>query len=404
MMRFFKAMMIALLVLMLSVPAYAEHTVDEVRAQYNSITSTRQLYGDSGTISDAAAQSMLELAQFMRWLAYVEEPLEISADFSQLAQDGALLLAAADTPAHALPQPEGFSDELYVSASAGIQGSNIASINWMDTDVLVAALEYFQRDEGAHNRFTLGHRRWLLSPALQHTGFGLANAESGMTYVTMYVHDFTAENVHVWDHIAWPSAGAFPAEYLYDQTPWSVILSDRVYSDEHPNLKITVSCEQTGETFVMDRMAQEDTSDAYWINTDGYGLGYALIFRPATAAEFEQNQVWHVVIEGLNKLDGSLGAIEYDVNMMALEPIPVRLIELNSSEASMKIATTLSLSASVVPPWADDVSVHWHSSDDTVACVDENGCVTAIGAGTCVITASGADNQSAECTITVTAE
>jgi len=391
----------ALLTFAFALPAYAEHTVEQVRTQYKAISFTDDLYDSEGVISDAAAQSMLEHARFMRWLAYVEEPLEITEDFSDLAQAGAQLLAAADVPAHELPQPESFPDELYEIASAGIRGSNIASINWMDTDVLVAALEYFQRDEGAHNRFTLGHRRWLLSPALQHTGFGLANADSGMTYVTMYVHDFTAEIVHRWDHIAWPSAGVFPAEYLYDQTPWSVILSDREYAAEHPLLNITVSCEQTGETFIFDRMAQEDAVDAFWIDTNGYGLGYALIFRPASAVEFEQNQVWHVRIENLQKLDGSLASIEYDVFMMALEPIPVRLIELSAAELTLKKSDTYALSANVVPHWADDVSICWSSSDETVAVVDETGLITAVAPGVCTITASGADDQSASCTVTV---
>lgn len=399
--RFCKFLLVALMALSLALPAIAEHTVDEVRAQYQQITQTDQLYDSSGEISDEAAQSMLEHARFMRWLAYVEEPLEIAEDFSRLAQDGALLLAAADTPAHELPQPEGFPDELYESGSAGIRGSNIASINWMDTDVLVAALEYFQRDEGAHNRYTLGHRRWLLSPALQHTGFGLANAESGMTYVTMYVHDFTAETVHMWDHIAWPSAGAFPAEYMYDQTPWSVILSDRQYTAEQPFATITVSCEQTGETFVINRLAQEDAPDAYWINADGYGLGYALIFRPWSAAEFEQNQVWKVCIENLQKTDGSLATIEYEVDMMALEPIPVRLIELDATEISLKTGETAALQANVVPHWADDIAVRWISTNEAIATVDETGCVQAVAPGECEIIAMGANDQQAECAVTV---
>lgn len=390
-----------LLTLFICMPAFAEHTVQQVRAQYEAISSTDILYDPEGFISDASVQSMLEHARFMRWLAYVEEPLEITDEFSELAQAGAQLLAAADTPAHELPQPEGFPDALYEIASAGIRGSNIACINWMDTDVLVAALEYFQRDEGAHNRFTLGHRRWLLSPALQHTGFGLANAESGMTYVTMYVHDFTAETVHRWDHIAWPSAGAFPAEYMYDQTPWSVILSDRVYASEHPQLNITVSCEQTGERFVIDRFAQEDAPDAYWIDTDGYGLGFALIFRPASASEFEQNQVWRVRIENLQKLDGSLAAIEYEVHMMALEPIPVRLIELSDAEVLLKTGDSHALSANVVPHWADNVNICWRSSDESVATVNGDGLVSAVSPGKCTIIADGADGQSASCTITV---
>lgn len=400
--NFWKTILISLLCLCVELPAFAVHTVDDVRARYGQIGTADALYDEDGGLNDAAQQSMLDYARFMRWLAYVEDPLEISAEYTQLAQAGAQLLAAADTAAHALPQPEGFPDELYELASTGIGGSNIASINWMDVDVLFAAIEYFQRDEGGHNRFTLGHRRWLLSPALQHTGFGLSNADSGMTYVTMYVHDFTAESINGWDNIAWPSAGAFPAEYMYDATPWCVLLNDRVYSAEQPELRITVACEQTGEVFVMDRLAEEDAQDAYWINTDGYGLGYALIFRPWAAEEFEQNQVWHVCIANLWRLDGSTETLEYDVEMMSLEPIPVRLIELNETELLLAAGDTVQMKADVVPAWADDVSVVWSSTDETVAAVDAHGGVQAVMPGMCSIIARGADDQWAECIVTVT--
>lgn len=403
------AFLLAILCFSGSNGALAAHTVQEVRGRYHQIGRVEQLYEkqadlrrmEPGVLSQEAETAMLEYVRFMRWLAYVEEPLDIRDEFTQLARDGALLLAAADIPAHVLPQPEGFPDELYATASAGIGGSNLAAINWMDTDVLTAAIEHFQRDEGDYNRFALGHRRWLLSPALQHTGFGLANAESGMTYVTMYVHDFTAETVHSWDHIAWPSAGAFPAEYMYDQTPWSVILNDRIFATDQPVLQIIASCEQTGERFVMDRLAQEDAPDAYWINTDGYGIGFALIFRPASEWEFEQNQVWNVTLKDLQRNDGSLTTIEYQVEMMALDPIPVRLIELDQTETKLDAGETAALTAYVIPAWADDTAVYWSSSDESVATVDDTGCVTAVAPGTCVITACGADDQSAECRITV---
>ena len=399
--KFWKTLLIALVCLSMELPAAATHTVDEVRAQYAQITTTDQLYDSDGALTAQAQQSMLDYARFMRWLAYVEDPLEISDEYTQLAQAGAQLLAAADTTAHELPQPEGFPDDLYALASAGIGGANIASINWMDVDVLFAAIEYFQRDEGGRNRFALGHRRWLLSPALQHTGFGLANAESGMTYVTMYVHDFTAESINSWSHIAWPSAGAFPAEYMYDQTPWCVILNDRVYCDEQPELRITAACEQTGEVFVMDRLAEEDAQDAYWLNTDGYGLGYALVFRPWSETEFEQNQVWHVCIANLQRLDGSTQTLEYDVQMMSLEPIPVRLIELDATQLQLKPGESARITADVVPAWADDVSVAWSSTDETVAVVDVDGTVQAVAPGVCSIIAQGANGQSAQCDITV---
>lgn len=402
----------ALALLLLALPAQAEHSVSDVRARYAEIPGADALYdiqpdpetGEIGRFSAEAEQSMLAYARFMRWLAYVEDPLETSKEYGELAQAGALLLAANDAAAHALPQPEGFPDTLYETASQGIGGANIAAINWMDDDVLWTAIEFFQRDEGERNRFALGHRRWLLSPALQHTGFGMANAKSGMTYVTMYVHDFTAPSIDPWERIAWPSAGAFPAEYLYADTPWCLLLNPDVYPDPDEHIKITVSCEQTGEVFVMNRLAKEDAADAYWIDDDAYGLGVALIFRPWTEFEYEQNQHWRVRIEGLRRVDGLEESIEYQVNMISLDPVPVRLIELSDDSLSLLVGDSAALTANVVPAWADDLTVSWQSSDAAVATVDDAGCVRAVGEGRCVITVQSADGQYARCEVTVRAQ
>ena len=402
----------ALSLLLLALPTQAEHSVNDVRARYAEIPEADMLYqlqpdpetGEVGRLSSEAEQSMLAYARFMRWLAYVEDPLEMDDGYGELAQAGALLLAANDAAAHALPQPEGFPDSLYETASQGIGGANIEAINWMDDDVLWTAIEFFQRDEGERNRFTLGHRRWLLSPALQHTGFGMANAKSGMTYVTMYVHDFTAPSIEPWERIAWPSAGAFPAEYLYADTPWCLLLNSDVYPDPDEHIKITVSCEQTGEAFVMNRLAKEDAADAYWIDDDAYGLGVALIFRPWTEFEYEQNQHWRVRIEGLRRTDGLEETIEYQVNMISLEPVPVRLIELSADSLELCVGDSAALTADVVPAWADDLTLRWSSSDAAVATVDDAGCVHAEGEGRCVITAQGADDQFAQCEVTVRAE
>lgn len=62
------------------------------------------------------------------------------------------------------------------------------------------------------------------------------------------------------------------------------------------------------------------------------------------------------------------------------------------------------LTADVVPAWADDLTLRWSSSDAAVATVDDAGCVHAEGEGRCVITAQGADDQFAQCEVTVRAE
>jgi uncharacterized protein YjdB len=78
-------------------------------------------------------------------------------------------------------------------------------------------------------------------------------------------------------------------------------------------------------------------------------------------------------------------------------------IELNQLSADVTEGETLQLTATVLPEEATDKSVAWSSSDEAVATVDQNGLVTAVGAGTATVTATTMDgsNLSASCTVTI---
>ena len=63
----------------------------------------------------------------------------------------------------------------------------------------------------------------------------------------------------------------------------------------------------------------------------------------------------------------------------------------------------VTLNPTVTPDNATDKSVIWTSSDETVATVDADGKVHAVGAGTATITATASGGQTATCDVTVTA-
>lgn len=79
--------------------------------------------------------------------------------------------------------------------------------------------------------------------------------------------------------------------------------------------------------------------------------------------------------------------------------IPVESIILDKETAELNIGESFRISATVFPENADDKSVSWSSSDGNVASVAD-GLVTALAAGTAVITASSGE-VSAECTVSV---
>ena len=71
-------------------------------------------------------------------------------------------------------------------------------------------------------------------------------------------------------------------------------------------------------------------------------------------------------------------------------------VKLNKDDLSLNVDGSETLTASVTPSDATDKGVVWSSSDESVATVDENGSVKAVGLGTATITAESVDNAKFE--------
>lgn len=84
------------------------------------------------------------------------------------------------------------------------------------------------------------------------------------------------------------------------------------------------------------------------------------------------------------------------------ESVALQSIELDKSEAALKIGETATLAATVAPADATNKNVSWASSDEAIATV-KDGVVTAVAAGKATITVTTEDGQkTAECVVTVT--
>lgn len=87
------------------------------------------------------------------------------------------------------------------------------------------------------------------------------------------------------------------------------------------------------------------------------------------------------------------------------KPINVAGVSLDKTSLTMTEGDSQTLIATITPSDATDKSVIWSSSSDSVAAVDANGTVTAIGAGSATITVRTDDGGCvAECDVTVNAK
>ena len=124
-------------------------------------------------------------------------------------------------------------------------------------------------------------------------------------------------------------------------------------------------------------------------------LSFALLLFSLTAGAQQAMQVWHngkFMLFPITDVDS--------VRFVCL----VTDIYLSQQTLELKEGETKQLTAAVYPVDADDKTIAWSSSTPGVASVDGNGLVTAVSAGTSVITATATDGSGvkAECQVTVT--
>ena len=418
--RLYRACLIILLVFAL-LPASGQaggHTKEAVRAAYSSILQktdgetyvnlplTENPYG-AGALSEETTAAALDQANFIRWLAGLEE-IQTDEGLNDLAQHGAVLMAANKSLSHAPQQPADMDDAFYEKGYAAAASCNLIMFNWNEEGLLSEAVRQFARDDGEHNRTVLGHRRWMLYPGMLYTGFGLAQDEDGRSYAAMYVMDSSRTDAE-YDLIKWPSEGAFPAEYLSVETPWSISPNPDVYDLAASTPRIEMREQTTGTEYALDIM-EEISGDEYFIPGGGrYGDGPVYIFHPDLNRHenlmygYQQNQVWTVTLSGMVYADGQAAEpIEYTVEMISLTPIAPAAVEISPREASVCVGEEILLGAQVIPDWADDLSVTWRSENEAVATVGEDGTVRGVSAGTCTIVAETVNGRDDRIEITVT--
>ena len=409
--RFFCSLLCALMLLSACACAMTRSELRSAWKQISDAQSDASPYLDApditaffaGSLTEDARENALAMLNLLREIAGLD-PVEESPLYTLRAQNGALLLAANDFLEHDSPCPPGMDAAQYESAHMGTSLGSIAQFNWMRPEILIDGVTYFARDDGSENLSAMGHRRWLLNPVMAQTGFGLANSESGMSYVTMYAVDDGNADAE-WDYVAWPAAGCFPAELMRADLPWTISLNGALYDMDASRPTVYIKEEISGAEFEFDPL--NGSGDGFCtLSKDSAGSGDCIIFRPEIEKtgipEYQQNQIWRVEVRGLKGHAGNDLQITYRCEMVSLYEQEVANIEISQLEAELKSGETLQLSADVIPAWADDLSIIWGSSDTDVASVDADGTVTAVGAGECSIFAMGGNGKKDMCSVAVT--
>jgi uncharacterized repeat protein (TIGR02543 family) len=136
-----------------------------------------------------------------------------------------------------------------------------------------------------------------------------------------------------------------------------------------------------------------------------------LVNKPADPSRYSYEfDGWYREASGTNEWNFITDTVTSDTNLYAKwNPVLVTSIELNETTLSMVVNSsgTLLYIKTVLPVDATNKNVTWSSDNPSVVTVDSvTGLVTAVSAGTAIITATTVDgsNKTANCAITVTNE
>ena len=354
----------------------------------------------AGQISAASRTSALNMLNQVRYIAGLPANVTNDDTYEQLSQAAALVNAAISEIAGAPSlshypkdedKPTGMSDALFDLGKSGAAKTNLGFgysysggkyiPNSLPKTIVHGWME--DGDDGEYgNIHSVGHRRWILNPAMTKTGFGAAG-----NYTAMYSMDGSlgADSSTI-KQIAWPAQN-MPIEYFTGTDysfPWSISMGVNV-NVSTVNVKLTRKSDNRIWNF------SQSSADGYFgvqNNTDQSIISQTgcIIFRPDDITYTSKDE-FEVAITGVST------PVTYSVRFFELDG--PESITLSESALALTTGTSGNIPMTIVPATTKAINgITCKSSNTSVATVTRTGAnlqITANGPGTVTITVLSAD-------------
>lgn len=262
----------------------AYHTEEEVRDYmgksgadfYNAtemqVNPSFSVPYDPGSLTEESLNAALSMLNQVRYIAGLSDTVVLKDEYTERAQAAAFVNAVNGTMSHYPDRPEGMSDELYQKGYTGASRSNIA-YGWGGRYTLSSFIRLWMDDSDKSNIDRLGHRRWILNPSFEETGFGYAVNDGREVHSSIYVIEDMWYDKSSVTGVAWP-AREMPLEYFGDDMAWSYS-----YGAQLSDVTVKLTCLNEGSYQEWNFSAA--SSDGYFnVNNDNYGLNGCVIFQP----------------------------------------------------------------------------------------------------------------------------
>lgn len=321
-----------------------------------------------GELSQDTLNNGIRTWNFIRWLAGLES-VTLTDEANSLTAKGALLNAINNVLSHSPNRPDDLPEDsaLWQDGNAACKNSNIFCGNptnyYNNTNLLSDSVRVWLNDSDENHVSVLGHRRWMLYPQIETSGFGAAYNDESWIFTACQTLNPQNRTLTTPDRVCWPAAGYFPIEffsdnsnYMFDQA-WSVSLGPN-YAKATSGVSVTMTetDDGSGSPGSIEEFTSLSTSGTkiFTINTDSYGTDNCVIFRPETIKP-AAGKSYHITITGLQLSSGGQAPnLEYDVSFFSLNeqpPEPTIVINTQPAESTTviegEISGSLSVSASV---------------------------------------------------------
>ncbi|MFC4302124.1 CAP domain-containing protein [Cohnella boryungensis] len=294
------------------------HPTADFTSPYASAPSARHPYAP-GSLKAEYIQDGLNAVNYYRFISGLPYDLTATAKMNKQAQYGSVLLAAEDDFSHTPAKPANMSKSFYTAGYASTTTANIYAYYGKEEHILSRAVDAYMEDSDIYNLSVVGHRRWILNPRLQQIGFGQASNDKRWTYSVLQVFDQSRAKPIAYNYVAYPAQGDFPINRFGPNDAWSVSLNmDKFKAPVKSAVTVTLVRVKDKKTWKLSAKHGKvaETGNYFNVETNGYGSGTAIIFRPGGIAEYKEDDRYQVTIQGLRLKSGAAQKLAYTVHFV----------------------------------------------------------------------------------------
>lgn len=288
---------------------------------YEALPSLTAPY-KAGKLKQTYIMDGIRAVNFVRYLAGVPDDVVPDWSLEQQEQTAALVNAVNDRLSHTPSQPAGMDDALYKLGYSGTSSSNL----YMGDPTLYSNVLGYMSDSDSSNIDRVGHRRWIINPAMTKTMMGFVRTDHTSPYASLYAFDRERPKSEVsYSYVSWPAAGNFPKEVFNPDDAWSVSLNPELYDAKRTSeIKVSLTRKSDGRAWSFNNSDTDKTGRYFNVEKSGFGIPFCVIFRPDGIQNLAENgdDAFAVRIDGLYDRSGNATNVSFDTNFFSLMQTP----------------------------------------------------------------------------------